>query len=77
MRIRRLSEEIDYVNKREAKPVVEPDQSNKMNIPTEKELEKNKGDYNKTLFNINKRLLKDYDNEYKWFVPFEIINKIR
>ena len=46
-----------------------------MNIPTEQELKRFNGDYSKCLIEINKRLLKDIDGEYKWMIPIEVSKK--
>ena len=47
-----------------------------MNIPSEIELKKFNGDYNKCLIEINKRLLKDQNGSYEWFIPIEVYSKI-
>lgn len=47
-----------------------------MNIPNERELKKFNGDYNKCLIEINKRLLKDQNGSYEWFIPIEVYSKI-
>lgn len=47
-----------------------------MNIPSEIELKKFNGNYNKCLIEINKRLLKDQNGSYEWFIPIEVYSKI-